>query len=144
MTRVFSLLLILGLAGCSFDSEPIVTPEAQAALDFPSTQVPVTYTPTDGEETVYTGAVTLFPGGSVAFPITAGVQSVMPWYSGNSNVREGDVYFNIGNNIHAYFEFNLPRAPLWVPVPDGCGRIFMRNDSAETINVGVVFSGEQQ
>lgn len=133
------LMLILGLAGCSFESEPTPSPESQDSYSLPAT-----YLPTNEEERTYFGSVTLFPGGSVAFPITPGVQSVMPWFSGNPNVRDGDVYFNVGNKLCAYFEFNLPRAPLWVPVPDGCVRIFMQNDSRETIHVGVVFSTEEK
>jgi hypothetical protein len=119
-----------------------VSPGSRASLDHPPTLIPDSFIVTGDDEAIYNGAVTLFPGGSVAFPITdnAGVVSVMPWFSGNSDVLDGDVYFNIGNNTDAYFEFNPARAPIWVPVTAACSRIFMRNDSAsETITVGIVF-----
>lgn len=134
-------VLLVGLSACTFESEPT---DSQSALDSATTLVPESYTPTDGEETAYTGAVTVFPGGSVAFPIPAGVQSIMPWYSGNPNVKDGDVYFNVGDNRHAFVEFNLSRAPLWLPVPSNCVRAFMRNDSSETITVGAVYSLEDK
>ncbi len=138
MSRI-ALLLILGLTGCSFEGAEPPT-DVQATLENPATLLPETYTPTGEEETAYVGAVTLFPGGSAAFPIATGAKQVMPWYSGNSNVREGEVYFNVGDSRHAFLEFNPPRAPLWVPIPEGCNRVFMRNDSSETISVGIVFS----
>lgn len=142
MKQLISLLLILGLSGCAFDGETPV--DSQAALDDTSTSVPEFYTPTDNEERPYTGAITLFPESYVAFPVPAGALSVMPWYSGNANVRDGDVYFNVGDNRHAFLEFNLPRAPLWLPIPQNCVRAFMQNDSNETITVGLVYSSEEK
>jgi hypothetical protein len=141
MSRI-ALILILGLTGCAFDgAEP--PSDVQATLDNPTTLLPESYTPTGEDETSYFGAVTLFPGGSAAFPIPTIAKQVMPWYSANPNVREGEVYFNVGDSRHAYLEFNPPRAPLWVPIPENCNRAFMRNDSGETISVGIVFSTQE-
>lgn len=142
MKQLISLLLILGLSGCAFDGEPGT--DTQAPLDSVSTLVPETFTPDIGEESPYTGSVTLFPYGHVAFPIPAEAKSVMPWYTGNADVREGDVYFNVGNNRNALLEFNLPRGPLWLPIPPDCVRAFMHNTSGETIRVGIIYSTEEK
>lgn len=120
----------------------LVSPGSRASLDHAPTLIPESYVQADSIEHVYAGAVTLFPADFVAFdiPENAGVVSVMPWYSGNKDVVDGDVFFGMGNNTDNYFQYNLQRNPLWVPVPAACSRIFMRNDSTETIEVGVVFA----
>lgn len=138
--------LRVGQGGFVPDQEYIgsvqVSPGSRASLDHAPTLIPETYTPTGGDETVYAGAVTLFPGGSVSFPIpdNAGAVSVMPWYSGNKDVLDGDVFFGMGNNTDNYFQYTLGRNPVWIPVTAACSRIFMRNDSTETIEVGLVFA----